>query len=99
MFTVLETLNQGLRLLFCNLLDIFALVTPKMELKWPTVVHALRKWLASFAVRDVILAAVVIFRCGGYKYCCRGQFANVIHGNAGTFSEQVIASIIYDCVG
>ena len=75
-------------------------------LKWgstgPTVVHALRKCLASFTAGDVIFAAVVIFRCSGYtrvslwwlvSYCCRGQS---IQGNAGTFSEQVIASIIFD---
>ena len=33
----------------------------------PTVVHALRKWLASFlSSGGVILAAVIIFRCRGY---------------------------------
>ena len=34
-----------------------------MGIKWAYVVHALRKWLASFAAGDVIFAAVVSFRC------------------------------------
>ena len=57
---------QGLHLLLCNLLDIFVPWTRKWGSSGPTVVHALGKWLASFAALDVILAAVVIFRCSGY---------------------------------
>ena len=87
-FTVLETVIKGLHLFLCNLLDIFTPWPRKWGSSGPTVVHELRKWLASFAVEDVILAAVVIFRCSAYtlvllcfyalhkwlvSYCCRGQ--------------------------
>ena len=66
MFTVWETVVQGLRLLFCNLLDIFAPWPRKLGSSGPTVLHALRKWLVSFPARDVILTAVVIFGCSDY---------------------------------
>ena len=77
---------------FCNLLDIFAPWPRKRGSSWPTVVHALRKWLASFAAGGVIFAAVVILK-SHYDGWCRIVVA--VNGNAWTFSGQVIASRPY----
>ena len=74
----------------------------------PTVVHVLRKWLASFVAGDVIIAALVIVRCSCYTLVslCFLHYINgwcrivvAVNGNAWTFSEQVISSrVLYMAV-
>ena len=67
MFTVFETLDQGLHLLLSKLLYILAPGPRKLGSSGPVVAHAFRKGPPSFPAVDVTVAAVVIFfRCSGY---------------------------------
>ena len=66
MFTVLETVIQGFRLLLCSLLDILLLGPENgAQVGLRSSTRYANGW-SSFAAGDVILAAVVIFRWSGY---------------------------------
>ena len=88
-----------------DLLDIFAPWPRKWGSGGPTVVHALHKrlgWFAagtSFSLQWLFFVAVVILQSDYASIHYRNGWCRIVvavNGNAWTFSEEVIASIIYD---
>ena len=102
-FVVLETVIQGLHFLLYNLLDIFAPLPPKehiwKHIRW-LLSDAMNKW--TYRRLRVTYSWLIVLSLYTSMHYINARCRNVIAVNlpmrvdARTFSEQVIASIIYD---